>query len=103
METLNGQPPRCDPPDAGLVEAVLQELAVLLGALAGDEQYSDAVDLHSLPLDDDARERLRQRLGRGPMPTGTPCSNRSSWHACRRCCWPTATTLPRRRSGSAPN
>lgn len=67
METLNAQPPRCDPPGAGLVEAVLQELAVLLGALAGDEQFSDAVDLHSLPLDDNSRERLRQRLGRGEV------------------------------------
>jgi hydrogenase-1 operon protein HyaF len=67
MDTLNAPPPRCDPPDAGLVEAVLQELAVLLEALAGDEQFNDAVDLHSLPLDDGAREQLRQRLGRGEI------------------------------------
>ena len=61
------QPPHAGPADDALVEAVLRELAVLLEALAGDEQFSDAVDLHSLPLDDDARERLRQRLGRGEI------------------------------------
>jgi hydrogenase-1 operon protein HyaF len=67
MEALSAQPLPCSPTGAGLVEAVLQELAMQLEALAGDASFSDAIDLHSLPLDDNAREQLRQRLGRGEV------------------------------------
>ncbi len=67
METLTPAAlPRGGTAD-GLADAVLRELAVLLDALAHDAQFSDAVDLHSLPLDDAAREQLRQRLGRGEV------------------------------------
>ena len=52
---------------ATLGDAVLREVAVLLATLARTPDFSDAIDLHSLPLSDDDREQLRQRLGRGEI------------------------------------
>lgn len=52
---------------AGVVDAVLCDVATLLAALARDPDFADAVDLHSLPLTDADRDRLRQWLGRGEI------------------------------------
>lgn len=52
---------------AGVVDAVLRDVVQLLTALARNPDFSDAVDLHSLPLTDDDRDQLRQWLGRGEI------------------------------------
>jgi hydrogenase-1 operon protein HyaF len=50
-----------------IAAAVLREIAAMLAMLADDTAFSDAIDLHSLPLTDRGREQLRQRLGRGEI------------------------------------
>ena len=56
-----------DTPLDGAVAAVLREVAAMLQRLARDPAFDDAIDLMSLQLDDDARARLRRRLGRGEV------------------------------------
>ena len=50
-----------------VAEAVLREVGTLLEALARDPMFSDAIDLHSLPLNDAERAQLRRRLGQGEI------------------------------------
>lgn len=48
-------------------QAVLREVGQLLAQLAVLPDFSAAVDLRSLPMDDTGREALRQRLGFGEV------------------------------------
>lgn len=52
---------------AGRVDAVLHEVADALRELAHDAHSERVIDLRSLPLDDDERARLRDRLGAGEV------------------------------------
>jgi hydrogenase-1 operon protein HyaF len=69
MEVLTGAPAtlECGLAGSGVADAVLREVARLLDALAQDPGFTEAVDLHSLPMSDTDRERLQQRLGRGEI------------------------------------
>ena len=69
MEDLTWIPATLAPlnADCGIGDAVLRELARLLDSLAQDPTFAQTIDLHSLPLEDADRERLRQRLGNGEV------------------------------------
>jgi hydrogenase-1 operon protein HyaF len=51
----------------GLGDAVLRELSRLLTRLATEPNFSDAIDLNSLPMGEAERDRLRDRLGVGEV------------------------------------
>jgi hydrogenase-1 operon protein HyaF len=51
----------------GMSEAVLREVARLLTRLATEPDFSDAIDLNSLPMGEPERDRLRDRLGYGEV------------------------------------
>lgn len=63
MDTLS---PEAGPLDA-TAAAVLREVAARLQQLAREPDFSDAIDVHSLPLGESARAQLRQRLGHGEV------------------------------------
>ncbi len=69
MDELTSVPATAQDVDAGngVADAVLREVARLLGELARDPQCDEAIDLNSLPLVDGERECLRQRLGSGEV------------------------------------
>ena len=69
MDRLTGALPTLAGADAdtGVADAVLHEVSRMLDALVRDPEFADAVDLHSLPLADTDRERLRQRFGSGEV------------------------------------
>lgn len=54
-------------PSSVLADTVLREVAELIGALAADAAFVQAIDLHALPLDEHGRAQLRARLGRGEL------------------------------------
>jgi hydrogenase-1 operon protein HyaF len=63
MDTLS---PGAGPIDAPAA-AVLREVAARLQRLAREPDFSDAIDLHSLPLGESGRKQLRQHLGQGEV------------------------------------
>lgn len=69
MDELTGVPATAPGLDAGdnVADAVLREVARLLGELARDPRCDEAIDLNSLPMTDGERDRLRRRLGRGEV------------------------------------
>jgi len=59
--------PACVPGPAGLVAALLREIAGLLAALLHDSSGETAIDLRSLPMSSSEREQLGAFLGRGEI------------------------------------
>jgi hydrogenase-1 operon protein HyaF len=51
----------------GMSQAVLREVGQLLARLAAQPDFSAAVDLHGLPMDEAERESLRRWLGFGEV------------------------------------
>jgi hydrogenase-1 operon protein HyaF len=56
-----------DSVDQGMSQAVLREVGQLLARLAAQPDFSAAIDLRGLPMDEAERESLHQRLGFGEV------------------------------------
>jgi hydrogenase-1 operon protein HyaF len=69
LSAVPGEAPEADGIDLldPVGAAVLRELSRMLAELARDPTFSDAIDLHSLPLGEVGRAQLRRRLGQGEV------------------------------------